>query len=62
MSPGLFQGFTIFVPGVTLANEDTDKSKISRFCFFGVNQMKSPRFPCVTPVVESFLSDLLRAI
>ena len=50
----------IFVAGVTQGNEDADESKILPCCFHV--WCNSREFPCVTPVVESFFSDLLQAI
>ena len=58
----------IFVAGVTQGNEDADESKILPCCFHvwcnsrELGGRGSSRFPCVTPVVESFFSDLLQAI
>ena len=65
MSPGLFQGFIVFVPGVTQGNENAESVQnfILFLCKSGeLGGRESPRFPCVTSVVGSFSSDFLRAV
>ena len=56
----------IFVPGVTQRNENTGSVQGIILLFFccksgEVGGIGSRRFPCVTPVLESFSSDLVRA-
>ena len=62
MSPGLFQDFLVFVPCVTQGNEDTGSVQDFNLLFWcdprELECRGSPRFPCVTPVVESFSSRL----
>ena len=51
MSPGFFQEFMVFIPGVTQGNEDAGSAQdiISLFwCKSGeLGSRGSPRFPCV---------------
>ena len=66
MSPGLFQEFMVFVPGVTQGNEDTGSVQdfiLLLWCKSGeLGSRGSPRFPCKTSVVGSFSSDFLSAV
>ena len=66
MSPGLFQDFMVFVPGVTQGNEDAGSAQdfiLLLWCKSGeLGSRESPRFPCTTSVEGSFSSDFLRAI
>ena len=56
----------IFVPGVAQGSEDAGSDQDFILLFFWCKSGEligrgSPRFPYVTPVVESFSSDALRA-
>ena len=66
MSPRLFQDFMVSVPGVTQVNEEAGSAQdfISLFwCKSGeLGSRGSPRFFCVTSVVERFSSDFLPII
>ena len=66
MSPGLFQDFMVFVPGVTQGNEDAGSAQdfiLLFWCKSGeLGSRGSPRFPCTTSAVGSFSSDFLRAV
>ena len=66
MSPGLFQDFMVFVPGVTQGNEDAWSAQYLNLLFWcksgELGSRGSPRFPCTTLVVGSFSSDSLRAV
>ena len=65
-SPGLFQDFMVFVPGVTQGNDNAGSVQdfISLFwCKSGeLGSRGSPRFPCTTSLVGSFSSDFVRAV
>ena len=58
--------FRIFFPVATHGNEDAGSVQYFILLFWCKSKESggrvSPRCPCVTPVVESFSSDLLRAI
>ena len=59
MSPGLFQDFMVFVPGVTQRNEDAGSAQdFILLCFWcksvELGSRGSLRLLCVAPVVESF--------
>ena len=64
MSPGLFEDFMVFVPGVIQGNEDAGSAQdfilLFRCKSRELGSRESPRFPCTMSVVRSFSSDFLR--
>ena len=58
MSPGLFQDFMVFVPGVTQGNESAGSAQDFILLFwYKSKELESRgnlRFPCTTSVVGSF--------
>ena len=59
MSPGLFQDFMVFIPGVTQENQDVGHFKIS-CCCFGVNQDNWEAGELEIPLCNSSSGKLLR--
>ena len=66
MSPGLFQEFMVFAPGVTQGTEDLGSVQdfvLLLWCESGeLGGRGSPRFPCVIAVVKSFSSDFIQGL
>ena len=66
MSPGLFQDFMVFIPGVTQANENAGSVQDFVFLFWcksrELGDRESPRFSCVTLVAGSFSLDFFRVV
>ena len=66
MSPGFCQDFMAFFSGITQGNWDAGSIQdfiLLFWCESGeLGDRGSPRYPYVTPVVESFSSDFLQAL